>query len=86
MSAPEPSLPPPPRSRARWFWRLLFVHAWLAAAFLFFSLIVSGVLLVMMGSDPDLATEQRVFAFLGGALILAGCLYLVFKTRPRQTP
>ncbi|MCW2271011.1 MULTISPECIES: hypothetical protein [Pseudomonas] len=64
---------------------MLFVNAWLAAAFLFFSLIASGVLLVLMGSDPDLATEQRVYAFTGGALILAGCLYLVFKTRPRQT-
>ncbi|MBV6826654.1 hypothetical protein [Pseudomonas sp. PD9R] len=59
-----------PVRRARWRWRILFIKAWLIAAFLLVIFLGLGVTALMAGADGTLELEQRVYAFCVGAMVI----------------
>ncbi|WP_433886981.1 hypothetical protein [Pseudomonas vranovensis] len=72
------------KPRVKWYWRVLFAKVWLAAAFLFLSLLGAGVLLLMTSADSSLDASQRWLALTAGIGVLTTCAYLGQLALPRR--
>ncbi|MBK5003339.1 hypothetical protein IAE37_005615 [Pseudomonas sp. S31] len=79
---------PPARSgrivRPRLFWRLLFAHVVVAAAFLYLCLICLGGYLLMLAFDVEYPEAQRLHALLGGGSITLIGAWLLKVAMPRR--